>query len=941
MVSEFYFDIKQTNLYKALGINKNPFFKSAEFFKKLFFIVSIICLVISVIFTFYFIFSGSLLESIPLEEEGLGSIKTFESYFIDSIKSFSLTLILSEPISSRLFGLFIIFLGIGMFFFSMQKFFSYIKHPALKTPLTGIVKTRKKAVRGKPDKEEIYIVGKHNLAEYLDFDAMRTVSATIKFSKKNKIPADSSVLFYFLIKGNPKLNFILNRALLPAQDIEKMLNIKLRHSQAHFRGAQNNPDFFVDFQDVILQSLIIAFQKKHKRAGIGDMLYALSQFNPIFKKILTKNKLKPEDISNLCNWLERIEERIARSKRFWDAENLARKGSLAKDWASAYTITLDQYSINWSKLMRYGYYDQVGHFSQIEQMEKILCRSQTNNALLVGRPGVGKKNIIKALAQKSSFGLGPRQLGYKRIIELNLPALIAQLSSIEEVEVALQKIFEESVFAGNVILVIDEFHNYFGNVNKAGAVNISAILGPFLGSSKFQIVAITTVSGFTQIERNASTSSLFEKVKVPQLNKEETLRVLENSTGSFEKKQGVFISYPALKSTIDYSERYLEDIPFPKKALDLLDEVVVHTAKKGGSKIVLPDDVAEIITKKTEVPVGDVEVKEKEKLLNLEKLIHQRLINQEEAVKEISQSMRRARAEIKVRKKPIGTFLFLGPTGVGKTEAAKALSAIYFGREDKMIRLDMSEFQSTQDIVRLIGSTEQIGLLTSKVRRNPFSLILLDEIEKAHPNILNLFLQVLDEGHLTDGLGRRVNFLNSIIIATSNAGAAIIVRDLEEDTKMDLVKKDLMSMLFERKMFRPEFINRFDAVVVFKPLNKRHLLGIAALMLGQVKHGLKAKEIDFKITQTLKEKVVELGYSPAFGAREMKRAIQNTVENVLAKAILSDQIIKGDRIEIEPQGPGEDFKIIKVQKKIPTGKSTRVKIETENENENENENEIK
>ena len=937
MVSEFYFDIKHTNVYKALGMNKNPIFRLSASLKKLFFILSIICLVASVALTFYFIFSGSFLESVPLEEEGLSSIKTFESYFIDSIKSFSLTLILSKPITSRFFGLFLIFLGFGVFFFVMQKFFIYIQNPALKIPLTGVVKTRKKDMLKKIEKDEIYIVGKHNLAEYLDFDAMRTVFATIKFSRKNKIPADSSVLFYFLIRKNPKLNFIFNRALLPVKDIEKKLNVKLRHSQAHFRVAQNSPDYFVDFQDVILGSLIIAFQKKHERAGVEDMLCALSEHNQIFKNVLTKSKLKPKDISNLCNWLERAEEQIAQEKRFWDAKNLAKKGSLAKDWASAYTITLDQYSINWSKLMRHQHYDQVGHFAEIEQMEKILCRSKINNALLVGRPGVGKKNIIKALAQKSSFGLGPRQLGYKRIIQLNLPALIAQLSSIEEVEVALQKIFEESVFAGNVILVIDEFHNYFGNVNKAGAVNISAILGPFLDSAKFQIVAITTVSGFTQIERNASTSSLFEKVKVPELNKEETLRYLENSTPKFENRQGVFISYPAMKSAIDYSERYLEDIPFPKKALDLLDEVVVHTAKKGGAKIVMPDDVAEIITKKTQVPVGDVEIKEKEKLLNLEKLIHQRLINQEEAVKEISQSMRRARAEIKVRKKPIGTFLFLGPTGVGKTEAAKALSAIYFGREDKMIRLDMSEFQSTQDITRLIGSTEQIGLLTSKVRRNPFSLILLDEIEKAHPNILNLFLQVLDEGRLTDGLGRRVNFLNCIIIATSNAGAAIIVRDLEEDTKMDLVKKDLMSMLFERKMFRPEFINRFDAVVVFKPLNKRHLLGISALMLGKVRDGLKLKEIDFKITQTLKEKIVELGYSPAFGAREMKRAIQNTVENVLAKAILSDQIIKGDRIEIEPQGPGEDFKIIKVQKKIPTGKRTKIKIEDETQNKIEDE----
>ena len=927
MVSEFFFDIQQTNIRKALAMSKNPFFYMAGYLKKLFIILSVICLAASAILTFYFIFSGSFADPFPIEKQGFSSIKTFETYLKDSIKLFSLPTILSNPISSSLFGLFLIFLCFGVFAFAMQKFFEYIKNPALKTPLASIVKTRRKDMYDSAKKDEIYIAGKHNLAEYLDFDAANAVFVSIKFARKNKIPVDSSILFYFLIRKSPKLNFIFNRALLPIENIEKLLKAKIKQSQTHFRQTPNSADYFIDFQDVILKSLIIAFKKKHLRAAIGDIICALAEHNQIFKKILIKNNLNAQDISDLCDWQERIEIEIARDKRFWDAENLARKGSLAKDWASAYTITLDQYSVNWSKIMRYGHYNQVGHFAQIEQMEKILCRSQINNVMLVGRPGVGKKNIIKALARKSSFGLSQRQLNYKRIIELNLSALIAQLESIEEVEVVLQKVFEECVFAGNVILVIDEFHNYFGAGERAGAVNISAILGPFLSSPKFQIIAITTIAGFSQIERSASTASLLEKVKVPELSKQETLRVLENAAPKFEKRQEVFISYPALKSAIQYSERYLEDIPFPKKALDLLDEVVVYAAKKRDTKIVLPADVAQIVTKKTEIPVGDVEAKEKEKLLNLEKLIHQRVINQEDAVQEISASMRRARADIKIRKKPIGTFLFMGPTGVGKTETSKALSEIYFGREDKMIRLDMSEFQTVEDIKRLIGAADQVGLLTSKVRRNPFSLILLDEIEKAHPNILNLFLQVLDEGNLTDGLGRRVNFRNCIIIATSNAGAAIIVRDIEEDAKMDLIKKDLLSMLFEQRIFRPEFINRFDAIVVFKPLNKRHLLGIAALMLNKVKQGLKRKEIDFTITQTLKEKIVELGYSPAFGAREMKRVIQNTVENVLAKAILSDRIQKGDTIQIEPQGPDEDFKIIKIPSQISLRKTPQIKIE--------------
>ncbi|MCK4354937.1 ATP-dependent Clp protease ATP-binding subunit [Candidatus Parcubacteria bacterium] len=928
MASEFYFDLKQADIYRALKVAKHPSFKLANFFRRIFIILFIICLIACILLTFYFIFITSPIETYFAQRGDTEIIKVFEIYLIDVIKTFSLTFIYSNPICLRLLGLSMIFLCFGIASLILEKFFEYLKNPALKAPLSSIVKVRKKGIYERQKKDEMYIVGKHNLAEFLDFGSASAVSAAIKFAKKNKIPLNSSILFYFLIDKNPELNFVFNRALLLTQEIQKLLKAKLRQSQTHFRAKPDSSDYFVDFHDVILESLIIAFQKKRERVSTCDILLSLAKHNQTFKNFLTKNSLKPEDISNLCDWKTRIEQRIEQDKRFWDPKNLAKKGSLAKDWAMAYTITLDQYSVNWSKYMRYAHYEQVGHFSKIDQMEKILCRSQINNILLAGRPGVGKKNIVKALAQKSVFGLSSSPLNYKRIIELNLSGLVAQLESVEEVEAVLLKIFDECIFAGNVILVIDEFHNYFGTVNKAGAVNISAILGPFLGSPKFQIIAITSIAGLNQIERNASTASLFEKVKVPELSKKETLRVLENSSPRFENRHGVFISYSALKSAIQYSERYLEDIPFPKKALDLLDEVVVHTAKKRGNKIVVPKHVAEIITKKTEIPVGDVETKEKEKLLNLEKLIHQRIINQEEAVKEISASMRRARAEIKQRKKPIGTFLFLGPTGVGKTETSKALSEIYFGREDKMIRLDMSEFQTTEDIARLIGSTEQFGLLTSKVRRNPFSLILLDEIEKAHPNILNLFLQVLDEGHLTDGLGRGVNFRNCIIIATSNAGAAIIVRDLEEDTKMDLIKKDLMSMLFEKRMFRPEFINRFDAVVLFKPLTKRHLLGISALMLNKVRQGLKKKEIDFHITPALKTKIVELGYSPAFGAREMNRVIQNTVENVLAKAILSDQIKKGDRIEIEPpQSDDEEFKIIQIQEKIQTRKSPKIKIE--------------
>ena len=351
----------------------------------------------------------------------------------------------------------------------------------------------------------------------------------------------------------------------------------------------------------------------------------------------------------------------------------------------------------------------------------------------------------------------------------------------------------------------------------------------------------------------------------------------------------------------------MTDLPFPEKAVRLLDEAMswLSVSKKG--KILKSEHITKIVSEKIQIPLEELEQKEKEILLNLEALIHQRIINQEEAVKEVSEAMRRAKAGIETRSGTIGGFLFLGPTGVGKTETAKALAAVYFGSEKRMIRLDMSEFQEIKDIKRLIGAEGSEGLLTTSVRENPFSLILLDEIEKAHPNILNLFLQVLDEGWITDGFGRKIDFKNAIIIATSNAGAEIIRQDIKENKKLSIVKDELLDYLFKKNIFRPEFINRFDGVVVFKPLTKENLILICHLMLKKLAENFQDKGIGFEITKELKEKVVDLSYSPQFGAREMKRTIQDKIENVLASALLSNEIKRGDRIEIDPA----DFKLKK------------------------------
>ncbi|MCK4473671.1 ATP-dependent Clp protease ATP-binding subunit [Candidatus Parcubacteria bacterium] len=763
---------------------------------------------------------------------------------------------------SRLLGLSLILFVFYIGFCLKESFFnSKFKKPKLKIKISDAIKNH----------------GNHNLAEFLSYETAKAVWK----SQSNPNSVAHNLLVY-----NPELSFVFSRALLNLNKIKKTLKAQIGRELLS-----------ANFQNIILEALKIADKNQHQRIEIGDMLSALAKQNLIFKKILIKAKIKAQDIENLCLWLQRQKEKMREKKKFWEWKNLIKKGSLAKAWASGYTIVLDKYSNDLSKIVKQqGFPEIVGRKKEIKAIERILSKQRINNVMLIGEPGTGRKSIISALAKRSLLGESSARVNFKRVVQLDLPKILAQTKSREEIESILDTIFKEAVEAGNVILVIDNFHNF---------VDISGILGSYLRSPKFQIVAITTFSGLHKyIEEKQGILAMFEKVEVSETSEKETLMILQNLCIGFEQKYKKFISFPALRDIINLSLCYEPTVPFPKKAIDLLDGVMAYVSQTK-DKIVLPKHIAEIVSEKTEIPVGEVRAEEKEILLNLENLIHQRIINQEKAVREVSTALRRARAGISGKKATMGNFLFLGPTGVGKTETSKVLTNIYFGSKAKMIRLDMSEFQAIKDIPRLIGSPGQEGLLTTLVKENPFSLILLDEIEKAHPNILNLFLQVLDEGHLTDGLGRKVIFRNTIIIATSNAGYKIILEALKQKTEWSNVKQKLLDFLFEKAIFRPEFINRFDAVIVFRPLTKENLLDIAQLMLEKLKKNLKQKDIEFIITEQVKEKISELGYNPVFGARAMKRVIQDKIENVLAKAILSGELKRGDRVEINPE-----FKLI-------------------------------
>ncbi|PIU14159.1 hypothetical protein COT20_02960 [bacterium (Candidatus Gribaldobacteria) CG08_land_8_20_14_0_20_39_15] len=866
------FNLKNTAIYQAVRLSRNFVFQTAKPLMILFFVLAAICL-------------------------GLISYAVWQQQ--QSQYNWDKTLAAG-----------ILFLAAGIVFGHLKTFLNTcLKKPKLSFSLADFLKeavssTAPPEVLTTDKSLSLTDVQDFNLAGFLDFESAQIFLRAFDYAKKAGMtePTADLLLYCLLTSNNPKINFVFGRSGLDFSGLIKGLKDKF------FDIKQKPVKPSGNFQSVLLPSANAAQNGQRATISPGDLLVGLAYVNEGFEKFLTENDFTKGDIANLLNWFSGRQELSDFRKRFWEKENLLKRGSLGRDFASGYTIMLDRYARDIRQVIKKtGEQEIIGHKKEIEQTERILERQELNNVLLVGEPKVGSELVVRAVAQKAFFGKSAAAINYKRFLEFDLTALVAGLGSQEEVVATLETCFSEVANAGNIILVVNYFENFVQEQAKPGAINITGILSRFLSFSSFQIIAAASYGGLHRIiEKNSLLLNLFEKVEVAEISAPEALVSLENAVPFFEKKHKRFIGYKALREIIKLSSRYLGQLPFPEKALRLLDEAMVFLSRHTKDKTLLPVHVQRIVSEKTQIPVGEAEAQEKQKLLNLEELIHQRLINQEEAVEELASALRRARAEVNIKAGPIGSFLFLGPTGVGKTETAKALAAIYFSSEERMIRLDMSEFQNIEDVKRFIGSETEPGLLTTPVKDRPFSLVLLDELEKAHANVLNLFLQVLDEGWLTDGLGRRIDFKNTIIIATSNAGAEMIRQTIQEGKNEQTLKKELLEYVLKQGIFRPEFINRFDALVVFKPLTKENLLDIAKLQLTKLAKGLADKGIKFEFTRDLREKIVELSYSPQFGAREMKRVLQDKLENVLAKAILSGQLKRGSKVEVNPI----DFQLI-------------------------------
>lgn len=633
------------------------------------------------------------------------------------------------------------------------------------------------------------------------------------------------------------------------------------------------------------------------------------------------------------------------------------------------TGTLDQYSRDLTALAREGRLDPViGREDEIRRVIQILSRRTKNNPCLIGEPGVGKTAVAEGLALRIVEGQVPFTVRDKRVLTLDLSGMVAGSKYRGEFEERIKKVIREVIAAGNVILFLDEMHTIIGAGGAEGAIDASNILKPSLARGEIQLIGATTISEYRKyVEKDAALERRFQPVNVEEPTEEEAIRILEGIKEKYENHHQVLISREAVEAAVRLASRYINDRNLPDKAIDLIDEAAaaarLQTAsvpyrqqelkkrlqeldgeleaairredfkeageakrrqdellqklermKKRAGKTreearleIGEEEIAAVVSMWTRIPLQKLAEKESERLLKLEQLLHKRVIGQEEAVKAVSRAMRRGRVGLKDPSRPIGSFLFLGPTGVGKTELAKSLAAALFDDENNMVRIDMSEYMEKYAVSRLIGAPpgyvgyEEGGQLTEAVRRKPYSVVLFDEVEKAHPDVFNVLLQVLDDGRITDSQGRTVDFKNTILIMTSNIGAPYLLEGIQEDGSISAEAEEMV-MNELRGHFRPEFLNRLDETILFKPLTKENIGGIITLIVKELNQRLEDRDLTIRLMPEAERFIIDQAYDPVYGARPLKRYIQKHVETLAARLILSDQVETGDTIEIRVEG---------------------------------------
>ena len=701
------------------------------------------------------------------------------------------------------------------------------------------------------------------------------------------------VSFWHALARTQPGSLILSRLGISSEEHARILRA-LRESQ----GPRLS---FVEFLSRFESSVL-----REGNVGLGASMSYMFSAHPELSSFAVSRNISSDVIARASEWV--FQECMVRDEafRWWSPTSLGRIPGIGKSWSYGQVPLLSQYA---RELDYEDSFDEllVGREKEIERIESTLHKSRGANILIVGEPGVGKHALLQGLVRMIKEGKIFPELEHKRVFMISVTAITATGKTKGDVEEIFIRVLNEAARAGNIILAIEDFPEAIESLSAVKS-NAFEVFRPYLGSHAIQIIALANTQSFRKIlEARTDILGFFEKIELEEPREEMLLEILKDYVYAKEAGTGgtIRMTYRGLSSVLDGALNYVTQGALPRRAIDLLFEVF-DAASHSGLSLISADFVTSYISQKTSIPLGDVKGEEQEKLLNLEREIHARVVGQDEAVVKISDAIRRVRAGLKDRKRPIGTFLFLGPTGVGKTETAKALAAVYFGDEDAMARFDMSEYQNTEAFDRLIGSSArgESGVLTHRMEAAPYSLLLLDEFEKCDKNVRNLFLQILDEGFFTDAFGKRINMRNAIIIATSNAGSEKIRELVSSGASFDGMQKKIVSYIQEERIYAPELLNRFDAVIVFRPLEIQNLRDIARMMLRGIAGDLAKKNITFEFTDDLIEFVAQKGYDPAFGARPMRRFIQDTVEKVV-----SEKIIKGE------MPPGSVFRLD--QKDIP------------------------
>lgn len=656
---------------------------------------------------------------------------------------------------------------------------------------------------------------------------------------------------------------------------------------------------------VLLNAYVEAYEQKMAMVDVTELFISALRADEALQELLVDMGMTVQKAENAAQWIRVQEKVMQRFKKFSAAARRKPKNTMNRAMTAMATPYLDRLSTDLTKMAAMGYVAPVvGREREFESVFRII-EGGGKSVVLVGHPGVGKEAIIDGIAQRMVEEDVPKILQDKRLVSLNIAQLVSGATAAEAQERLLTMLYEIAR-AGNIVLIVPNVAGMVGITSGSGeSIDLSQVFATELTRGYFFAITTATPREYADAIEGLPIGRAMTKVDVPEMEVNEAIQVLEAKTGNIEYQNNVFFSYDAIEAAVTLSDRYMHEQFLPEKAIEIAKETATAVQKKKGKNtIIAKDDVAGVVAEKTHIPLKQLTEEQSQKLLNLEQSMHERTIGQDTAVSSVAAAMRRAGAELREQTRPIANFLFLGPTGVGKTELAKTLAEVYFGREEAMIRLDMSEYQDKASLYKMIGEPageQSGGILSEAIRKQPFSLLLLDELEKAHPDILTVFLQVMDDGRLTDNIGRTIDFTNVILIATSNAGAQFIQQEMRNGTRTEIIKDRLLNEQL-KQYFRPEFLNRFDDIIVFTPLTEAEIVKIARLMLKKVAKRLEEKGIEFEATDEAVAELAHAGYDPLFGARPLRRVIQDRVDNVIADALLKGQLGRRDKLIIEKGG---------------------------------------